>query len=78
MEKKTNIFAENIKVGSIVSLYGELWLLRGSLKIYDGDFEIDRIRLSSIRDPTVYTFVHPTHQFILENGIYYDSQEIPF
>ena len=77
--QKTHILAKNIEVGSIVSIYGEDWICCGSYKIYDGDFELDRIMLSSANQPSsLITFVHPTHQFTFDLGIYSDSEEFPF
>ncbi len=79
MTNETLFFADNIPVGSVVSIYGENWILRGLTKIYDGDFVIERVELCSVSDPTLITFVHPTHQFCLVNkDIYSDCQDIPF
>lgn len=81
MFNKTHVFAKNIKIGSVVSIYGEDWLCCGSIKIYDGEFDIYRIMLSSVQNPNyVYTFVHPTHQFSFypDSKSYFDCEEVPF
>lgn len=74
----THVLAKNIQVGETVSIYGEDWSCGGFFKIYDGEFELDRILLSSLRDPSVITFVHPTHQFTYNMDIYSDCEELPF
>lgn len=76
--KATHVLAKNIEAGETVSIYGEDWSCGGFFKIYDGDSELERILLFSLRDPSVITFVHPTHQFIYNMDIYSDSQELPF
>ncbi len=81
MINKTHVFAKNIKIGSVVSIYGDDWICCGSIKIYDGEFELDRIMLSSVRYPSeLYTFVHPTHQFSFyqDSKTYSDCDEFPF
>ena len=78
MSIKKHFYAKDIKVGSVVSIYGEDWVSAGPIKIFDGDFELDRIMLSSLRSPCVYTFVHPTHQFSFYQGTYSDCEELPF
>lgn len=79
MINKTHLFAKNIPFGAIVSIYGEDWICKGPILIYDGDFEIERIELDSIHESTnLRTFVHPTHQFSLYNDKFSDCEEIPF
>ena len=72
------IFAKNIEVGSVVSIYCEDWILCGFYRVFDGDLEIERIMLSLITDSSIITFVHPTHQFTFNQGTYSDSEEFPF
>ena len=81
MINKPIVFAKHIKIGSVVEIYGEDWLCCGPIKIFDGDFELDRIMLSSVKSPSeVYTFVHPTHQFTYfdDSKSYSDCEEFPF
>ncbi len=70
-------FASAIRVGSVVSIFGEDWLHCGTIKIYDGDSTIERVMLSNVHNPSLYTFVHPMHQFSLYQGTYSDSEEFP-
>lgn len=76
MGKKT--FAKNIKVGSVLSLYGEDWICLGPIKIYDGEFVLDRILLSSVRFSSLYTFVHPTHKLSLYQRTFSEFDDLPF
>lgn len=78
MINKKHFYAKDIKVGSVVSIYGEDWVNAGFIKIFDGDSEIHRIMLSSLRSPCVYTFVDPTHKFDFYQGTYSDCQDLPF
>ena len=79
MKKTPTVFAKNIKIGSVVSIYNEDWICCGSIEIYDGDFGFPRVMLSSTRQPSLrYTFVHPFHEFSFCCGTFSDSQEIPF
>lgn len=78
MSKKTHFYAKNIKVGSVVSIYGEDWVNAGPIKIYDGDSELHRIMLSSLRSPCVYTFVDPMHRFDFYQGSFSDCEDLPF
>ena len=78
MSNKKHFYARDIKVGSTVSIYDEDWVCAGPIKIFDGDFELDRIMLSSLRSPCVYTFVDPTHRFDLYQGAYSDCEDLPF
>lgn len=78
MSNKKHFYAKNIKVGSTVSIYGDDWVHAGPIKIFDGDFEVDRIMLCSLRSPCLYTFVHPTHKFDFYQGTYSDCEELPF
>lgn len=78
MSIKKHFYAKDIKVGSVVSIYGEDWVNAGPIKIFDGDSEIDRIMLSSLRSPSVYTFVHPMHKFDFYQGTYSDCEQLPF
>lgn len=55
MLNKKHFYAKDIKVGSVVSIYGEDWVSAGPIKIFDGDFELDRIMLCSLRSPLTPT-----------------------
>ncbi len=81
MINEIHVFAKNIEVGSIVSIYGEDWFCCGAIKIFDGDFELERVMLSSVQKPSeLYTFVHPSHQFSFypDSKTYSDCEEFPF
>lgn len=71
MINKTNIFARNLPVGSVVELYKEDWICIGICTFFDGTFEVQRVMLSSVYNSSRYTCVRLFHEFLEFGGCYH-------